>query len=66
MTQAVCEPLRGEEELLERLEERLGRVHARQRLGMEREYEDKFNGRVNFFNPAAWPRVLLGTLTGSS
>jgi hypothetical protein len=57
MTQAVCEPLRREEELLERLEERLGRVHARQRLGMEREYEDKFNGRVNFFNPDKWYSV---------
>jgi uncharacterized protein len=54
MTQDVCEPLSREEELLERLEERLGRVHARQRLGMEKEYEDRFNGRVNFFNPDKW------------
>src|SRR5579872_757265 len=54
MTQALYEPLSGEEELLERLEERLGRVHARQRLGMEREYEDRFSGRVNFFNPDKW------------
>jgi uncharacterized protein len=46
-----------EEELLERLEHRLGRVHARQRLGMERDYEDKFNGRVNFFNPDKWYSV---------
>ena len=57
MAQALYEPLSGEEELLERLEERLGRVHARQRLGMEREYEDKFSGRVNFFNPDKWYSV---------
>ena len=57
MIQDVCEPLSREGELLERLEERLGRVHARQRLGMEREYEDRFNGRVNFFNPDKWYSV---------
>jgi predicted MPP superfamily phosphohydrolase len=57
MTQAVREPLSREEELLERLEERVGRVHARQRLGMEREYEERFNGRVNFFNPDKWYSV---------
>ena len=57
MIQDVCEPLSREGELLERLEERLGRVPARQRLGMEREYEDRFNGRVNFFNPDKWYSV---------
>lgn len=54
MTQDVCEPLLREEELVEQLEHRLGRVHARQRLGMEREYEEKFDGRVNFLNPDKW------------
>lgn len=57
MSRDVCEPLSREEELLERLERRLGRVHARQRLGMEREYEDQFDGRVNFLNPDKWYSV---------
>ena len=57
MTQDVCELLSREEELLERLEQRLGRMHAQQRLEMEREYEERFNGRVNLFNPDKWYSV---------
>jgi uncharacterized protein len=57
MIQETCELRSKEEELLETLEERLGRVHAQQRLDMERDYEERFNGRVNFFNPDKWYSV---------
>jgi len=37
------------------LEKRLGTVHARQRLGIEREAEPKvFGGGLNFFHPENW------------
>ena len=57
MIQDVCEPLSKEEELVERLEQRLGRVHAQQRLGMERNYEERFNGSINLLNPDKWYSV---------
>jgi uncharacterized protein len=57
MIQETCELRSKKEELLETLEERLGRVHAQQRLNMERDYEERFNGRVNFFNPDKWYSV---------
>src|SRR5947209_1418680 len=41
-----------EEGLLEKLERRLGRLHARQRLGIEAEREGRVFGRgINFFHP---------------
>jgi uncharacterized protein len=41
--------------VLERLEERLGRLHARQRLGIEDEREGRVFGRgINFFHPENW------------
>ncbi|HTP76765.1 MAG TPA: metallophosphoesterase [Rhizomicrobium sp.] len=37
------------------LERRLGRLHARQRLGIEREHEARvFGGGINFFHPENW------------
>lgn len=54
---------------LQKLEQRLGRIHAQQRLGMERDYEERFTRRVNFFNPDKWYSVhsfftYLAKLTG--
>lgn len=44
-----------DEELLQELERRLGRIHARQRLGIEQEREQKvFGGGLNFFHPENW------------
>jgi len=45
-----------DEELLEELEQRLGRVHARQRLGIEAEREPRAfgGGALNFFHPENW------------
>jgi predicted MPP superfamily phosphohydrolase len=39
---------------LQRLEQRLGRVHARQRLGIEKDYEQVFGQGINFFHPENW------------
>jgi len=42
-------------EILERLERRLGRVHARQRLGIERDHEAQIFGQgINFFHIENW------------
>ena len=57
MMQDLCALLPKEEDLLERLEQRVGRVHAHQRLGMEKDYEDRFNGRINFLHPDKWYSV---------
>lgn len=43
-----------EEEILVQLELRLGRVHARQRLGIEKDHEDIFGHGINFFHPENW------------
>lgn len=44
-----------DEEIVKQLEERLGRVHARQRLGIEAESGHKvFGGGINFFHPENW------------
>jgi len=41
--------------VLEKLEERLGRLYARQRLGIENEREGRVFGRgINFFHPENW------------
>lgn len=44
----------SDQQLLEKLEERLGRGHARQRLGMEKHHEDVFGHGLNFFHPENW------------
>ena len=42
-------------EILKKLEQRLGPVHARQRLGIEFEQEPRvFTKRLNFFHPENW------------
>lgn len=40
--------------MLEKLEQRLGRVHARQRLGIEEDHEAVFGHGLNFFHPENW------------
>ena len=42
------------EQVLEKLEQRLGRVHAQQRLGIERDHEAVFGHGLNFFHPENW------------
>src|ERR1019366_313371 len=47
-----------------RLEERLGRVHARQRLGIENDHEARIFGQgINFFYPENWYSVHAGIRT---
>ena len=42
-------------EVKEKLERRLGRVHARQRLGIETDHEARvFGGGLNFFHIENW------------
>lgn len=41
-------------DIVEKLEQRLGRVHARQRLGIERDHEAIFGHGINFFHPENW------------
>jgi uncharacterized protein len=49
------EDLHDQQDILARLEQRLGRVHARQRLGIEREHEGQiFGGGINFFHIENW------------
>jgi uncharacterized protein len=57
MMQEVCELRSKEEELLETLEQRLGCAHVQRRLRMERDYENRFDGRINFFHPDKWYSV---------
>jgi hypothetical protein len=54
MIQEVCALLPKEEDLLEKVQQRLGSVHAHHRLGMEKEYEHRFNRGINFFYPDKW------------
>jgi predicted MPP superfamily phosphohydrolase len=42
------------QDIVEKLEQRLGRVHARQRLRIERDHEDVFGHGINFFHPENW------------
>jgi predicted MPP superfamily phosphohydrolase len=44
-------------DLIERLQKRLGRVHARQRLGIEEEHPSVFGKGRNFFHPENWYSV---------
>ena len=43
-----------QQDIVEKLEQRLGRVHARQRLGIEQDHEDIFGHGINFFHPENW------------
>jgi uncharacterized protein len=46
-----------DQDILEKLESRLGRLHARQRLGIEEDQEGKIFGQgINFFHPENWSR----------
>lgn len=42
------------EDVVAKLELRLGRVHARQRLGIEKDHESIFGHGINFFHPENW------------
>ena len=43
-----------QQDIVEKLEQRLGRVHARQRLGIEQDNENVFGHGINFFHPENW------------
>jgi predicted MPP superfamily phosphohydrolase len=44
-----------QQDILAKLEQRLGRVHARQRLGIEKDYEQRVFGHgINFFHIENW------------
>ena len=44
-----------EQDIIAKLEQRLGRVHTRQRLGIEKDYEQRaFGGGINFFHIENW------------
>ncbi|MCP4318465.1 MAG: hypothetical protein GY789_21220 [Hyphomicrobiales bacterium] len=46
------------QDLEERLEQRLGRLHARQRLGIEKDYEGHIFGHgINFFHIENWHSI---------
>jgi len=46
-----------DEDILEKLERRLGRLHAKQRIGIEVDHEARMLGRgLNFFHPRKWRR----------
>ena len=43
-----------QQNIVEKLEQRMGRVHAQQRLGIEKDHEDIFGHGINFFHPENW------------
>jgi uncharacterized protein len=46
-----------DEDILEKLERRLGRLHARQRIGIENDHDARVFGQgLNFFHPENWRR----------
>jgi hypothetical protein len=50
-----------QEDICSRLEKRLGRVHARQRLGIESDHEAQIFGQgLNFFHPENWYSLQRG------
>jgi predicted MPP superfamily phosphohydrolase len=55
-----------DEDILEKLERRLGRLHARQRIGIEDDHEARMLGRgLVFFHPRKWrrsPTIIRGSL----
>src|SRR5271169_5614150 len=54
------------QDIIEKLEHRLGRLHARQRLGIEDDHEGRVFGQgINFFHPENWycsPAIIRGAL----
>jgi predicted MPP superfamily phosphohydrolase len=54
VTQNVQSEPSGQQDIVEKLEQRLGRVHARQRLGIEGDHEAIFGHGINFFHPENW------------
>src|SRR5512147_1453261 len=55
MKETVWPPPSLTEDLIAKLEQRLGRLHARQRLGIERDYEAHILGHgINFFHIENW------------
>ena len=64
---SVARCLAAEPDTLQKLERRLGRVHARQRIGIETDHEQRvFGGGLNFFHIENWysaPKVIRGGLT---
>jgi len=55
-----------DEDILEKLERRLGRVHARQRIGIEDDHDSRVFGQgLNFFHPENWylsPTIIRNAL----
>ena len=43
-----------QQDIVQKLEQRLGPVHARQRLGIEQDHENIFGHGINFFHPENW------------
>ncbi|WP_348267824.1 metallophosphoesterase [Edaphobacter paludis] len=43
-----------QQDIVKKLEQRLGRVHAQQRLGLEKDHEDILGHGINFFHPENW------------
>jgi uncharacterized protein len=55
VTEALGRAVDEDDPVLLTLEQRLGRLHARQRLGIERDHEGKiFGGGINFFHIENW------------
>ena len=54
------------QDILQKLEQRLGRLHAKQRLGIEDDHEGRVFGQgINFFHPENWyfsPSIIRKTL----
>lgn len=47
----------SDQDILEKLEQRLGRLYAKQRLGIEDDHEGRVFGQgINFFHPENWSR----------
>jgi uncharacterized protein len=55
-----------DQDIIEQLEQRLGRLHAKQRLGIEDDHEGRVFGHgINFFHPENWyfsPSVIRSAL----
>jgi len=54
-----------QQDIVQKLEQRLGQVHSRQRLGIEQDHENIFGHGINFFHPENWysaHSILRGAL----
>jgi predicted MPP superfamily phosphohydrolase len=62
----VCIKASMDQDIIVKLEQRLGRLHAKLRLGIEDDHEGRVFGQgLNFFHPENWyfsPRVIRGAL----